>query len=322
MIQWKESIRPMKAIRIFFRSIKNGFKSISRNFSLSLASVICTTITLVIVAIAMVVSANINNFTKDLENTLTIMVFVDKNATQDDIGSVKSKILEIKNIKSDELIYKTKEDIKNDTIESMCKEGENTSSLCVVMNNWTEETNPLESEFILTVQNIEELDKTAESLRSIDKVTNVKYSKDIVDKMIPAFSIIKKITIGIIIGLIVVSVFLICNTIKLTIFARKSEIEIMRLVGTSNFTIKLPFVVEGLFLGIIGALIPVVGTIWGYIIAYDKLDHHLFTNFIEMINPMPFTIYTSLVLVGIGAVVGMFGSYITVRRYLKIWKSH
>ena len=123
MIQWKERIRPMKAIstffrniknafmkaiRIFFRSIKNGFKSISRNFSLSLASVICTTITLVIVAIATIISANINNFTKDLESTLTVIVFVDKNATQEDISSVKSKILEIKNIKSDELIYKTK----------------------------------------------------------------------------------------------------------------------------------------------------------------------------------------------------------------------
>ena len=318
MIQRKESIRPMKAIRIFFRSIKNGFKSISRNFSLSLASVICTSITLVIVAIAIIVSANINNFTKDLENTLTIMVFVDKNATTEEIAMVKSKILEIKNVKSDELIYKSKEDIKKETIESMCKDGEKTSSLCVVMNNWTEENNPLETEFILSVQNIEELDKTAESLRSINKVTNVKYSKDIIDKMIPTFGIIKKVTVGIIIGLIIVSIFLICNTIKLTIFARKSEIEIMRLVGTSNFTIKLPFVVEGLFLGIIGALIPVILTIWGYIIAYDKLDHHLFTNFIEMINPMPFTLYTSAVLVAIGAIVGMFGSYITVRRYLKI----
>lgn len=308
----------MKAFRIFYRSIKNGIKSITRNLSLSMASIICTTITLIIVAIAAVFSANVNNFTKNLENTLTIMVFVDKNATTEEVSSIKSKILEIKNVKSDELIYKTKEEIKSETVESMCKDGETTSSLCVVMSHWTEENNPLESEFILTVSHIEELDKTAESLRTIEKVTNVKYSKDVVDKMIPTFEVVKKITIGIIIGLVIVSIFLICNTIKLTIFARKSEIEIMRLVGTSNFVIKLPFVIEGLFLGIIGSLIPILGTIWGYIIAYDKLDHHLFTNFIEMLEPMPFTIYISLLLLGIGGLVGMIGSYTTVRKYLKI----
>ena len=308
----------MKAIRIFFRNVKNGIKSITRNMSLSLASIICTTITLIIVALAIIFSANINNFVKDLSNTLTIMVFIDKNATPEEITNIKSKILEIKNIKSDELIYKTKEDIKNETMEAMCKNGENKSSLCNIIPTWTEETNPLESEFILTVQNIEELDATAESLQTIDKVKNVKYSKDVVEKMIPTISIIKKVTIGIIVGLIVVSVFLICNTIKLTIFARKSEIEIMRLIGTSNFVIKLPFVIEGLFLGMIGSIIPIVITIWGYTIAYDKLDHHMFTNFIEMLNPMPFTLYTSLVLLGIGAVVGMIGSYTTVKRYLKI----
>ena len=308
----------MKAFRIFIRNIKNGIKSITRNFSLSMASIICTTITLIIVAIAAVFSANVDNFTKNLENTLTIMVFIDKNASEEDINSIKSKILEIKNIKSDELIYKTKEEIKNETIEGMCKGDENSSSLCVVMSHWTEENNPLESEFILTVSHIEELDNTAESLRTIDKVTNVKYSKDVVDKMIPTFDIVKKITIGIIIGLVVVSIFLICNTIKLTIFARKSEIEIMRLVGTSNFVIKLPFVIEGLFLGVIGSIIPILCTIWGYIILYDKLDHHLFTNFIEMLEPMPFTIYISLLLLGVGGMVGMIGSYMTVRKYLKI----
>ena len=304
----------MKPIRIFFRNVGSAFKSIFRNFSLSIASITCTTITLVIVALAILVTANINSFTKKLEETMTIMVFVDKDATQEEIELVKSKILEIKNIKSDEIVYKDKEKIKEETLE---KTDEN-SSLYSILNSWTVEGNPLQTEYIVSVKDIAEIDETAKTLESIPKVVNVQYSKDIIAKMLPVFDLLEKLTWGIILGLVLVTIFLIVNTIKLTIFARKSEIEIMRLVGTSNFVIKLPFVIEGFFLGIIGSIIPVVVTIWGYIIAYDKLDKHLFTNFMTMINPMPFTLYVSLAILGIGAVVGMFGSYTAVRKYLKI----
>lgn len=304
----------MKAIRIFRRNVANAFKSIFRNFSLSIASIICTTITLVIVSIAMIVSVNVNSFTKDLASTLTILVYVDKNATEDDINSIKSKLLEIKNIKSDELLYKDKETLKEETMQKTDKN----SSLYSIMKTWTKETNPLESEFIISVKSIEELEEIATTIEKIDKISNVQYSESVVKKMIPVFDIVKKVTIAIIIGLIVVTIFLICNTIKLTIFARKNEIEIMRLVGTSNFVIKLPFVIEGLFLGIIGSIIPIVATIWGYIISYDKLEGYFFTNFIKMVNPMPTMIYISLALLLIGSLVGMLGSYTTVRKYLKI----
>ncbi len=304
----------MKAIRIFIRNIGNAFKSIFRNFSLSIASVICTTITLIIVALAILFSANVNSFTKDVESTLSIMVFVDKDATEEEISTIKSRILEIKNIKSDELIYKDKETLKEETM----KNNDESGALYAIMKTWTSETNPLESEFIVTVKKVEDLEDTANTLKKIDKITNVQYSEDVVDNMIPVFRVVEKVTWIIIIGLIVVTIFLICNTIKLTIFARKNEIEIMRLVGTSNFVIKLPFVIEGLFLGIIGSFVPVTATIWGYIIAFDKLEGHLFSNLIKLIEPIPFSIYVSGILIIIGSVVGMVGSYITVRKYLKI----
>ena len=105
----------MKAIRIFRRNVANAFKSIFRNFSLSVASITCTIITLLIVAIAVVFSANINNFTSELEKTLTIIAYVDKNATEEEINTVKSRLLEIRNIKSDELLFKSKETIKEET---------------------------------------------------------------------------------------------------------------------------------------------------------------------------------------------------------------
>lgn len=313
-IPWKEVIQPMKIIRIFIRNVKSAFKSIFRNFSLSIASVVCTTITLVIVALAIIVAANVNSFTKDIGDSLTIIAFVDSKASDEEIAKVKSSLLEINNIRSDELLFKSKEDIKNETLENT----EKGSTVYNIISSLTTDNNPLESEFIVSVKDIEKLKNTATSIEKIDKVTKVKYSDSVVDKMIPVFDIVKKITIGIILGLIVVTIFLICNTIKLTIFSRRSEIEIMRLVGTSNSVVRLPFVIEGLFLGIIGSIVPILVTVWGYIIAYDKLEGHLFSNVIKLIDPMPFVIYISIVLVVIGGIVGMLGSYRTVRRYLKI----
>lgn len=304
----------MKAIRIFRRNVGNAFKSIFRNFSLSVASITCTLITLIIVAISVAFSANINTFTKDLEKTLTIIAYVDKHATEEEISSVKSRLLEIRNIKSDELLYKDKETIKEETLKNTDKN----SALYSIMKSWTKESNPLESEFVITVKDVTELSETATAIESIDKVTNVKYSESVVEKMIPVFDVIEKVTLVIMMGLLFVTILLICNTIKLTIFARRNEIEIMRLVGISNFVIKLPFVIEGLFLGILGSIIPIVASIWGYTLIYDKLEGYLFTNFIKMIEPFPFTIYLSIILLIVGTVVGMIGSYTTVRKYLKI----
>lgn len=309
----------MKAFRIFIRNISSALKSITRNFSLSFASIICTTITLIVVAIAVVLTANINNFTKDLENTLTIITYIEKDATQEEIDIIKGKLKEITAIKQDEIVYKTKEQLKEETIAAMCdKEDENTSSLCKIMKGWNAETNPLESEFIISVKDVEDLGTTAETISKIDGITNVQYSKDIVEKMIPIFNSVENLSIIIIVGLVLVSTFLICNTLRITIFARRSEIEIKRLVGTSNFVIKLPFVIEGLLLGMIGAIIPIVTTIWGYVIAYNKLNGHLFTDFIKMIDPLPFSLYVSVVLIIIGGIVGFIGSSLAVRKYLKI----
>ena len=304
----------MKAIRIFRRNVANAFKSIFRNFSLSIASITCTIITLVIMAIAVIFSANINNFTNDLEKTLTIIAYVDKDATKEEVSSVKSRLLEIRNIKSDELLYKDAETIKEETM----KKTDKNSALYGIMNSWTEKTNPLESEFVITVKDVNKLTETATAIESINMVTNVKYSESVVEKMIPVFDVVEKVTLVIMAGLLFVTILLICNTIKLTILAIRNEIEIMRLVGISNFVIKLPFVIEGLFLGIFGAIIPVIASIWGYTLMYDRLEGYLFTNFIKMIEPFPFTIYLSGILLIVGAVVGMIGSYTTVRKYLKI----
>ena len=139
-----------------------------------------------------------------------------------------------------------------------------------------------------------------------------------VDKMVRAFSSIEKITYGIVIALVLVTIFLIINTIKLTISARRREISIMRLVGASNFTIKTPFIIEGMILGMFGAVVPIIITMYGYTAFYNHFNGYLFSELIKLIKPEPFIYQASLAILGIGMLVGMIGSASAVRKYLKV----
>lgn len=304
----------MKLIRIFFRNVVNAFKSIFRNLALSSASLICTTITLIVVAIALLVAGNINDFTHNLSENLTIIVFVDADATQEEINKIKNDLAALDTIKADEMIYKDKKTVKEETMEKT----EKGSVVNNVISTWDDNNNPFNPEFFLTAKEIGQLTPTVEKIEKMDKIYSVKYNKNVEDRMVVLVDIVKNLTIWIIIGLVIVTVFLIGNTIKLTIYSRSEEIEIMRLVGISNPVIRLPFVIEGTILGIIGSIIPIIVTIWGYTIFYDKLGGYFYSGAIKMLYPMPFTIYASLILLGIGTVVGMIGSYAAVRRYLKV----
>lgn len=299
----------MKPFRILSRSISDGLKSVFRNFSLSMASILCTTITLILVAIAIIISANVNSFTKDLEKDLTIVVFMDREATDEDANNLQMQLENMPNI--DTVEYESKEVVKAE----MMKESDTFNA---IMGSWDEQTNPLQNEFILKVKNVEDLNKTAKAVEKLEKVNSVQYGEGMVEKMVSLFGIIQKSTIAIVIALVLVTAFLISNTIKITIFSRRNEIEIMRLVGTSNLVIRLPFLFEGFFLGIIGSILPILITIYGYMFAYDKLGGFFFSNIIKMIKPTNFVFYVAIILLIIGAVVGMIGSYRSVRKHLKI----
>lgn len=299
----------MKYIRILGRSISSAFKSVVRNFSLSVASISCIIITLIIVAFAILLSVNVNNFTKSIESDLTIVVFAKDGTTKENVDALKKEIDSIPNVVDIE--YKSKEDLKNE----MKRENETYKN---IIDKWGDEVNPLPDSFIITVEKIEDIKETASTIQNLEHVDAVRYGEGVVENLVDVFEIIRNITIVAVIALIFVTAFLISNTIKITIYSRKNEIDIMRLVGTSNTVIKLPFLFEGLFLGVIGSIIPVLCTIYGYVLLYDKMGGVLFTDIMPLISPYNFVFKVSGVLVIIGASVGMYGSYKSVRKYLKI----
>lgn len=297
----------MKAIRIFFRSIRDSFKSVMRNFSLSMASVLCTTITLVIVAVAIIVAVNINHATEAIEDEMNIVVYVAKDATEEDVKNLETEIKSNDKVENVEFISKDEQKQNmseySDTFETIL--------------NYLDE-NPLLDSFVVYTKDVTDISDVAKTILEMPNVETAKYGEGMVEEIISAFDIIEKITFGMVIALALVTVFLISNTIKLTIYSRKNEIEIMRLVGASNGTIKLPFIFEGLILGLVGSIIPICITIYGYVILYNSLNGYLFSEMLQLVKPYNFVFMVSGVLALFGALVGAYGSLKAVRKYLKI----
>ena len=299
----------MKSFRIIVRNIRDAFKGVFRNFSLSFASISCITITLIVVAVSIVLSQNVDNFTKLVEKDVTIVAFIDNDADKKQIEDIKDEIRTIDNV--DKIEFKSKQKIT--------KEMRNSSeSFDSIMKNWNDEENPIQNTYQVKVVDINNIDDTADEIKKIDGITLVKYGEGMVDQLISTFEFIHKICIGAVAALIIVTAFLISNTIKITINSRRTEIGIMRLIGASNLNIRIPFIIEGLLLGMLGSIIPIIGTIYGYESLYKHFGGHLFSDFIKLIKPTPFIYITSLILLLIGILVGMFGSWRAVKKYLKI----
>lgn len=304
----------MKLIRILFRNIRDSFKSIIRNFSLSLASISCITITLLVVAISMTLSVNVNSMTKKIEEDVTIVAFLDVDITEERIAEIEEEIRKLPNIQEgkEAVILDDKESIRQEMMDS-------SSTYEQIMQNWEDrEDNPLKDAYHIKIVDITQMGKTSKQIAQIEGVAVVKDAQDMVDQLIGVFDVITKGTYAIVIALVLVTAFLIANTIKITIFSRKREIDIMRLVGASNTNIKIPFVFEGLLLGVLGSVIPIAILAYGYSTLYTKFDGRLFGKFVTLVKPEPFIYIVSGILILIGVVVGMFGSWRAVRKHLKI----
>ena len=299
----------MKAFRILSRNIRDSFQSVFRNFSLSLASISCITITLLVVSISMILSVNVNNFASLVEKDVTIVTFLDSDISEEKIKVVEQEIKRLNNIES--ITFQSKDEITKEMKES-------SDTFKAIIDEWSEDENPLQDTYLVKVEDINKIASTAKKIKAIDGVDIIKYGEGMVEQLVAVFDVVRKICLGMVVALIVVTAFLISNTIKITIFSRKREIEIMRLVGASNLNIKIPFIFEGLFLGVIGSIIPIIATIYGYTVLFENFNGQLFSPFIKLVEPQPFIFLLSLVLVVIGILVGMFGSWRAVKKYLKI----
>lgn len=303
----------MTILRNFVRHVRDGFISVARHAAMSLSSASAVTLTLLLIAIFLVVSININSVTSNVESTVNIAAYVDWDYEGDAIiNEMKTKIENIEGVA--DVVFSDKDTELNTVIESMGSE-----ETKAVMEEYRGENNPLHDVFIVEVSDGSKIAEVTNAIIAIDGIESADYGGD---STLMLMNILDRVRIGVVIlvaALSFLAIFLISNTIKLTIQARVKEIAIMRQVGAANSYIRAPFVIEGMIIGALGALVPIFVTIFGYIWIYQETGGYFLTRMFTMMPPHPTILYIALILLGIGVIVGLIGSFMSVTKYLR-WK--
>lgn len=292
------------------RPIKEGFSGVGRHLAMSISSAVAVTITLIIISLFMIFSFNVQNFTKNIESSMEISVMVAYDS-EDKEDTIKQQIEAIDGVKT--VTFSDKAQEFQYYIDSF--EDEATKEAFEPFRD----DNPMHDAFYVEAESGDQITEIAKIIQNIDGVSEVNYGGQSTVSMVDTMSAIRKIGGFLVVGLTILAIFLIQNTIKLTISARKDEITIMRNVGATNSFIRSPFVIEGIIIGVLGAIIPVGLTIWGYTILYKQTGGFIVSNMFKLVNPNPFIYYVGGILLGLGVVVGLIGSILSVNRYLR-WK--
>ena len=295
----------------FFRDIPRHFKEarngIIRNFANTISAATAVTVTLVLIGAFLLVAVNLDSFMTSVEEDVSIHVKIEDTVSDNKLDSLQKSVESIDGVKS--VVYSNKDQELDALIEVYGEEGE-------IFETYRGESNPLKRAFIVEVTDGLRIDEITNNIAKIPGIESALYGGGSVISMMSAFEKVKEGGIIAVLVLSALAIFLISNTIKLTINARQDEIHIMRLVGASNRYIRTPFLIEGVFIGLLGAIIPILIVYFGYEYIYEISGGYFFTQLFTLISPRPFIIDICIVLAGIAAIVGLIGSYISVSKYL------
>lgn len=295
-------------IRGTMRHIREGFKNIIRNGWMTVASILAVTTTLVLVGVFLALVLNLNEMAKNIEGDVQINALIDVTAEKDEIIALGSEIEKISGV--DTVQFSSNDEELQKLIDSMGEEG----------SSWElfEQDNPLNHVYIVQAEVPEQTAQIAAQIESLDYVQEVNYGEQVVQQLFKFNNYARAIGLTLIIALVLTAVFLISNTIKITIMARSEEIGIMKLVGATNGFIRWPFFVEGMLLGALGSIIPIAVILIGYYYVENNATELLSFSFVELLPFYPFALQLSLVILAIGVVIGVLGSVNSVRKFLKV----
>ncbi|MGT2934389.1 permease-like cell division protein FtsX [Streptococcus castoreus] len=307
-------------IRYFFRHIWESIKNLKRNLLMTFASVSMVTVTLTLLGVFTATLLNIQRVASGVENNIQINAYLQVDSTDaakvvkntngeqvdnENYHKVYDKIAQLKGVKK--ITFSSKDE--------QLKKLQDT--LGDVWNMYNEDTNPLQDIYIVETESASQVKAVSKKIKAIHGVEEANYGGINSDKL---FKFSKMIQTWGLIGtalLLFIAVFLISNTVRMTIMSRQRDIEIMRLVGAKNSYIRGPFFFEGAWVGLIGAILPSILIYYGYEFAYKHFIKELQLNNLSMypINPYLYMLIGTLFVIGI--IIGSLGSMLSMRRYLK-----
>ncbi|MCI9049969.1 MAG: ABC transporter permease [Coprobacillus sp.] len=297
----------ISCIKNFPKHCKTAIQNIWRNGVMSISSIFAVTITLVLIAVIGVVAINIQDMTYDIEESLTIYVKMDREVKDSKAKDIQPDIEAIEGVKKVE--FSSKDDELNKLIESQNDDGKK-------LFETYRKNNPLGAAYVVEVKDTKQLDSIAQKIQELDHVNEVNYGGESTSSLVSSLESIRNGGAIFVAALTVIALFMIANTIKITITSRQTEISIMRMVGASNWFIRLPYMLEGIFIGIIGAIIPVLVLYFGYTTVFNSA-RDILPAMMTLRAPFPFIWQCTGILVGLGSGVGLIGSFVSVRKFLK-----
>lgn len=283
-----------------------GFRNVWVNRLMSLASVTVLMACLIIMGAGIMIYFNINNVVDKVQSQNVVMVYVADDASEDETTQIGTSLKGISNVESCEFV--PKEVAFQEQIQSMGGDA-------ALFEGFDEI--PLPDAYKVTVKDLSQFENTVSQIKQINKVDSVRENSDLASKLLSLRHAVSIVSVGLVIMLFLVALFIISNTIRITMFSRKLEISIMKAVGATNWFIRWPFMIEGMILGTISGIVS-LGVLWGLYAVAEKV----FAQTLSLIgfSLVPFSEYwwqILLVFVAIGLFTGGFGSIVSMAKYLK-----
>jgi len=306
------------SIRGWANALRDAFRSMTQSGLMSLASTLSVAISLLVLAVIMLLAVNLEFMATSVEQQVEIQTFLcaanreeaqcnKQELTEEQKQSIVAQIRTLANVKQAEYVT------RHQALEQL-KQSDPTKA--EVLQGFEGAENPLSDEVYVKVVEVEQVKSVAEAIQAIPGVAKVQYGQGDVEKLLVMTHAIRIGGFGLVILLGVATILTLSNTIRLSVYARRREISIMKLVGATDWYIRRPFMLEGVFLGILGAGIASVITTYGY----NRLIPYLqqTTPFLPLVQPANVITNMTLSLLTLGAVLGAFGSLISLRRFLKV----
>lgn len=295
----------MKSVTIK-RHLRESFKSLKRNGWMSVAAVSAVTVTLLLVGVLLSILLNVNKVATDIENDVQVRVIIDRGTNKKQEAALKKKLEKIDGVKKIEFSSKKKE--LDNVVGVYGKE----------FNLFKGDDNPLSDVYVVNATTPKKTIIVAQKAKKLRHVSDAKYGGASAKKLFSVVASIQRWGITISLLLLFVAVFLISNTIRITILSRKNEIAIMRLVGATNGYIRWPFILEGAWTGLLGAILPILIVDGLYFWMYGVITASLSGTSYALLTPGTFLWEIDVLLATIGIIIGALGSGLSMSRFLKI----
>lgn len=293
----------------FFRHFREGAISLKRNFAMSLSSSAAVTVTLLLVSLFLILTVNIQEISHNISENLLIHVKIKNEIVLDsEISALQNRIRVLDNVRT--VTFSSRDDELQRQLEAF-------PVLAEILK--IRDENPLRNAFIVHIIDKEDIESTAKMIANLPGIETTEYGGQGVNQLIDILATIQRGSFVLVFSLSLLAIFLISNTIKVTIYARKEEISLMRMIGASNNFIRAPFMFEGMLIGLLGSIIPMVISAVLYYYFYNQFGGQFFSAIFKLTPIMPFLVYLLSILLIIGMFVGLLGSFVSVTRYLR-WR--